>query len=78
MSDVLTQIISIPVPFNMIILIVFFGVAAGVITTIAAEVRKYFCHRESVELKRELLDRGLSAPEIEQVVRAETPESRRA
>jgi hypothetical protein len=46
---------------------------AGVIMAIAVEARKYFCHRSEIELKREMLDRGMEAQEIEQVLRATLP-----
>jgi cell division protein FtsL len=54
----------------MVVLIVLIACAAGVITGVAKEVRKYLCHREEVELKRDLLASGMNAAEIEQVVRA--------
>ncbi len=70
MSNLLDSVSSIQAPFNMIVMIVLIACAAGVITGIAKEVRKYMCHREEIELKRELLASGMSAAEIEQVVRA--------
>ena len=70
MSSILESITSIPAPFNMVVLIVLIACAAGVITGVAKEVRKYLCHREEVELKRDLLASGMNAAEIEQVVRA--------
>lgn len=73
MSNMLDSVLSIPAPFNMVVMIVLIACAAGVITGLAKEVRKYMCHREEVELKRDLLASGMSAAEIEQVVRAKTP-----
>ncbi len=70
MSNVFQQIISIPVPFNMIVMIVLIGCTAGVVTTIASEVRKYFTHREAIDFKRELADRGMTADEIERIIKA--------
>ena len=70
MSSILESITSIPAPFNMVVMIVLIACAAGVITGVAKEVRKYLCHREEVELKRDLLASGMNAAEIEQVVRA--------
>ncbi|TWU31567.1 hypothetical protein [Novipirellula artificiosorum] len=73
MSQVLESILSLQTPFNMVVMVVLIGCTAGVITGIAKEVRKYMCHREEVELKRDLLARGMSATEIDQVVRSQSP-----
>ena len=61
----------------MIVMIVFIACTAGVITAIAKEVRKYMCHREEAELKRDLLASGMSAAEIEQVIRAKSPSGKK-
>ena len=53
MSSILESITSIPAPFNMVVLIVLIACGAGVITGVAKEFRKYLCHREEVELKRD-------------------------
>ena len=66
------SIIDMPVPFNMVVLIVIICTVAGVITAIAKETRKYFCHRDEMEFKREMLDRGIDPQEIERVMRART------
>ena len=73
MTNLIESIISMQTPFNMIVLIVLIGGIGGVITALASEVRKYMCHREEVDLKRELLASGMNATEIEQVVRATGP-----
>ena len=70
MSDLLQ---SIPAPFNMIVLIVLICTTGGVVTTLVQQVRAYLCHREDLELKREMLDRGMSGDEIERVMRAKSP-----
>ena len=75
MSEAIRSIIDIPVPFNMIVLVVLFGTAAGLIGTIAKQMRKWACHRQDMEFKRELLDRGMGVDEIERVVRARSPGS---
>ena len=75
MLDIFKGILSMQVPFNMIVLIVMFGCMAGVITAIAAEIRKYVCHRQDIDFKRELVDRGLSGEEIERIVSARTPDN---
>ena len=70
MSDFFNSIVSIPPPFNMIVLIVLIGCGAGVIGGFTKQVRKYACHRQELDFKRELIDRGMSAEEIERVVLA--------
>jgi hypothetical protein len=70
MSNLFDSILGMPVPFNMIVLIVLIASVAGVITSVAKEIRRYLCHREEMELKREMLDRGMEGHQIEQVMRA--------
>lgn len=70
MMDLIKAIVSIQPPFNMIVLICS---AAGVLSTIASQIRKYTCHRQEIEFKRELVDRGLTADEIERIVNARMP-----
>ena len=72
MSSFFDSIVDMPVPFNMVVLLALIGTAAGVIGTIAKEVRKYFCHQNELELKREMLNRGMEPQEIDQVLRADT------
>jgi hypothetical protein len=72
MSTLLDSIMELPVPFNMVVLIVLIGSVAGVIGTIAKEVRKYLCHQNELELKREMIARGMEPQEIDQVLRANT------
>jgi hypothetical protein len=55
---------------NWIALVVLIGCVSGVITAIAAELRKYGSHRHEVDLKRELVERGLSVEEIERIIAA--------
>jgi hypothetical protein len=55
---------------NWIVAIVLVCVVASVITSIAKQLRKYACHRNEVELKRDLVERGLSVEEIERIVAA--------
>ena len=72
MSQAIEAITSIPSPFNMVVLVVMIACSAGVITGVAKEIRKFACHREDVELKRELLAGGMNAADIERVVNAGT------
>jgi hypothetical protein len=73
MTNAIHSITNIPAPFNMIVLVVLIVMAAGLVGTIAKQARKWACHRQELEFKREMLDRGLSADEIERVVRARGP-----
>ena len=68
MSEFFRDIMSMGSPFNMVVLIVLFGCVAGVLSTIVKQIRKYACHRHEMELKRELVERGLSAEEIQRIV----------
>jgi hypothetical protein len=68
------QIFSLPTPVNMVVLIVLIGCGVGLLGTIATQIRRYGCHRQDIEFKRELVDRGLSAEEIERIVAAQAPE----
>ena len=75
MSRFFDSIFEMPAPFNMVVIIVLIGAVAGTISTIAKETRKFFCHRNEIELKREMLERGMEGQEIEQVMRATSPKS---
>lgn len=72
-SDLIQHIFALPVPFNMVVVIVALVMASGIITSIGTQVRKYVCLRHELEFKRELVDRGMSADEIEQIVKARSP-----
>jgi hypothetical protein len=65
MSDTLRTLFD-----NWIVLVVLICVGASVITSIAKQLRKYGCHRSEVELKRDLMERGLSVDEIERILAA--------
>ncbi len=58
---------------NWIALVVLISVGGGVIASIATQLRKYGSHRVDMQLKRELVERGLSAEEIERIVAAKSP-----
>ena len=75
MSSFFDSIAALPAPFNMVVYIVLIGSVAGVFAAIAKEVRKYLCHRSEMELKREMLDRGMESLEIERVMRAKTSDA---
>ena len=42
----------------------------SVVDTIAKQIRKYASHRQDVDFKREMVERGLEIDEIERLVRA--------
>jgi hypothetical protein len=77
MSGFFDAIMSMQSPFNMVVLIVLIGTVGGVIGTFTKEVRKYLCHREDLQLKREMLDRGMKAMEIEQVMHAKPADAKK-
>jgi hypothetical protein len=73
MTNAIHSITSIGAPFNMIVLIVLLMTIGTVIGTTVKQIRKYACQRQELEFKRDLLDRGMGAEEIERVVRARGP-----
>lgn len=75
MSSIVDLIRGIPVPFNMVVLVVFFVSAAGVISTLLTQIRKYIGLRQELEFKRDLLDRGLSIEEIERLAQVKQSRS---
>jgi hypothetical protein len=74
MTDFFHQIVSIGFPFNAIVLMALIGCGAGVLGTIATQLRRFACHRQDINFKRELVDRGLSAEEIDLIVRSQPRE----
>jgi hypothetical protein len=69
-TELFKTILTIPPPFNMVVMVVLIVFTAGIITSLFKQIRKYACHRQDVELKRELVERGLSVDEIERIVAA--------
>ena len=53
---------------NWVVAIVLICVTASAVTSIAKQIRKYACHRNEVEFKRDLVERGLSIDEIERII----------
>ena len=70
MSTLVDSIAALPTPFNMIVFVVLIGSVAGVIGAVTKEVRIFLCHRDEMELKREMLDRGMGLQEIDRVMQA--------
>ena len=59
-----------PLPFNFIILILVVIFGSLIVMTIIEQIGKYARHRHLTELKRDLLDRGMSANEIHAICEA--------
>jgi hypothetical protein len=70
MSEVFHSILNMPTPFNMVVMVVLIGGLAGIVKTVATQIRVYGCHRQDTEFKRDMVDRGLSADEIERILAA--------
>lgn len=70
MNSALQSITAIPAPFNMIVLFVLIATVGSAFATFIHQIRKYASHRLELDFKRDLLDRGVSADEVEQIVRA--------
>jgi hypothetical protein len=70
MVHFLDQIIGLPVPFNMVVLIVLIASVAGVIKTVVKQCGAFAQQRQDLAFKRELIDRGMSADEVQRVVEA--------
>jgi cell division protein FtsL len=70
--ELFEHITSMGQPWSMIVLIVLISCAIGLVGTIAKQIRKYACHRQETELKREMVERGFSAEEIERVIAAKS------
>ena len=69
-THAIDSIIGMQEPFNMVVLVMLIVMIAGIVKTVIKETRKYLCHRQDLDLKRELLDRGMGAEDIDRVVRS--------
>ena len=72
-SNVIDRILGQPFPFDMIIVIMIISFGAGIITSIAKQIRKYACLKHELDFKRDMIDRGMSVAEIEQLMAAKSP-----
>jgi len=70
MYDIIKAIVDIGPPFNMIVFIMLIACAASVLKVVAKQIREYGCHRQDIEFKRELVERGLHVDEIERIIAA--------
>ena len=73
MSYVIDRVFGLPLPFNMVVVIVAIVMISGIITSVSKQIRKYVCLRQELEFKREMVDRGMTADEIERIVNARSP-----
>lgn len=77
MSGFFDVLRGLPTPFNMVVIIVLIVSVSSILSSVAKQIRKYACHRQELDFKRELLDRGMQGDEIEQVVRARSDDPSR-
>ena len=73
MSEIFESISRIDAPFNMIVFMFLIGGIVTIIGTLAKQSRKFACHRAETNLKRELVECGLSVEEIERIIAAKSP-----
>ena len=62
--------LAVPIPFNMIIVCTIFLAGGSALVGIAMQIRKIATHRMDLELKRRMIDEGMTAEDIERVLRA--------
>ncbi len=43
---------------------------ASIVSSVAKEFRKFICHRQDLEFKREMVDRGVPVEDVQRLVRA--------
>jgi hypothetical protein len=72
MSDLFDPILRLGAPFSMVVFLMLIGGAVAIISTLAKQIRKFACHHAEVNLKRDLVERGLSVEEIERVIAAKS------
>jgi hypothetical protein len=72
MSQLVELFKGIGSPWNMIVLVMLISCMASVLKTIAKQSRAYGSHRAEMNLKREMVERGLSAEEIERIIAAKS------
>jgi len=70
MNHLFLLIKDLPTPFNMVAVICLIFAVSSVIGSVVKQIRKFVCQRQEIEFKREMLDRGMTAEEIESVVKA--------
>jgi hypothetical protein len=73
MSDIFEPILRLGEPFSMIVFLMLIGGIVTIIGAVTKQARKFACHRAETNLKRDLVERGLSVEEIERVIAAKSP-----
>ena len=58
-----------PPPFNFVVILVLVCVAGGVLTSAGKYIRDFAIHRQELQFKREMVERGLSIEEIADLTR---------
>lgn len=69
------SVFAIPTPFNFLLMVAMVVATTFVASVAAVQFRQYCSHRDEVELKRELVARGMSAQEIVTVIGARAMKS---
>ncbi|MCA9259766.1 MAG: hypothetical protein KDA61_11225 [Planctomycetales bacterium] len=77
-ENIWSQLLYLPPPFNMIVLIIAIVSGAQAVAAVAREVRRAVERRAELDFQSELLDRGMSIEEIQRLVdsRRCAPDSR--
>jgi len=72
MTDLMPFFDRLPTPFNFALLVVIVVLGAGMVSSVFKQIRKFACHRNELEFKREMIDRGLSVEEVERLLTAQS------
>ncbi|MEM9352631.1 MAG: hypothetical protein AAGA92_06440 [Planctomycetota bacterium] len=70
LSEMLKAALAVPIPFNMIIVCTMFLASGAAVVGVAMQVRKIATHRMDLDIKRRMVEEGMTAEEIERVLRA--------
>jgi hypothetical protein len=73
MSHLIDKILGMPVPFNMVVIIAAISIGAGIVTSVAKQIRKYVCLKHELDFKRDMIDRGMTVAEVEQLMAVKSP-----
>lgn len=66
----MSQLLNVPPPFNVAVLIVAIIVVASTLCSTAWIIRAGIAHYLELQFKRDMIDRGFAPDEIERLVRA--------
>ena len=61
------NLLDLPTPFNMIVLVVALVMSVQIVKAIAWQVRLGVCHYFELQFKREMVERGLAIDEIQRL-----------